>query len=183
MIAWNDKCIAFIAASFFSLFPSHPLRSDDINDSYSGLFTYHISTNTWNLLYLDVNHQLAANPEIHSVKARTLHAMLFDDVRRFMSKRKSFSRDGIFFENFIFSFKFSKLLQFIYFLKIEQEEDLCIWRTAAERLMRLSHAVWHRKLTNNRNNCCIDFNAVWFSRKLQLRKTISRTMSCSRRCE
>lgn len=65
--------------SSFSFLPS--LRSDDVNDSYSGFYTYHINTNTWNLLYLDVNHQLAANPEIHSVKARTLHAMLFDDVR------------------------------------------------------------------------------------------------------
>jgi hypothetical protein len=68
-----------IALWFLFFLP--PRRSDDINDSYSGFYTYHINTNTWNFLYLDVNHQLAANPEIHSVKARSLHAMLFDDVR------------------------------------------------------------------------------------------------------
>lgn len=68
----------FTLSSLYSTFN----RFDEINDSglYSGFYTYHINTNTWNLLYVDVNHQLAANPEFHSIKVRTMHAMLFDDV-------------------------------------------------------------------------------------------------------
>lgn len=69
----------FTLSSLYSTFN----RFDEINDSglYSGFYTYHINTNTWNLLYVDVNHQLSANPEFHSIKVRTMHAMLFDDVR------------------------------------------------------------------------------------------------------
>lgn len=66
------------------LFTFHILahRSDEgASDSFSGFYSYHINTNTWNLLCLDVNHINAANPEINSIKARVSHSMLYDDVR------------------------------------------------------------------------------------------------------
>lgn len=62
-------------------------RFDEINDLYSGFYTYHINTNTWNMLYVDQNHQLSANPEFLSIKARILHAMLFDDVSIYFSPK------------------------------------------------------------------------------------------------
>ncbi|XP_070491388.1 muskelin isoform X2 [Chironomus tepperi] len=58
-------------------------KSDEgANDSYSGFYSYHINTNTWNLLCLDINHINAANPEINSIKARVSHSMLYDDNRK-----------------------------------------------------------------------------------------------------
>jgi N-acetylneuraminic acid mutarotase len=55
-------------------------RSDDSSEYFSGLYSYHINTNTWNLIYLDTNHPLAANPEVQSVKSRVHHSMIYDHV-------------------------------------------------------------------------------------------------------
>lgn len=55
-------------------------RSDDSTDYFSDFYAYHINTNTWNKLYVDIAHPLAANPDIQSVKSRINHSMLYDDV-------------------------------------------------------------------------------------------------------
>ncbi|XP_053684609.1 muskelin isoform X1 [Sabethes cyaneus] len=44
---------------------------------YSGLFSYHISTNTWNHLLVDCGHPSAASPHVQSIKSRVTHSMLF----------------------------------------------------------------------------------------------------------
>lgn len=68
----------------FNLIPS--FRSDEgSSDSFSGFFSYHISTNSWNHIYHDINHINAANPEINSIKARISHSMVYDDVRDFIT--------------------------------------------------------------------------------------------------
>lgn len=55
-------------------------RSDDSAEYFSDFYAYHINTNTWNKLYVDISHPLAANPDTQSVKSRINHSMLYDDV-------------------------------------------------------------------------------------------------------
>ncbi|KAG5676935.1 hypothetical protein PVAND_006732 [Polypedilum vanderplanki] len=55
-------------------------KSDESNETFSGFYSYHISTNTWNLICLDVGHPSAANPEMNSIKSRTSHGMIYDDT-------------------------------------------------------------------------------------------------------
>lgn len=57
-----------------------PNRSDDTAEYFSDFYAYHINTNTWNKLYVDIAHSLASNPDIQSVKSRINHSMLYDDV-------------------------------------------------------------------------------------------------------
>ena len=57
-------------------------RSEDSAEYYSDFYAYHINTNTWNKLYVDISHPLAANPDIQSVKSRVNHSILYDDVSR-----------------------------------------------------------------------------------------------------
>lgn len=47
---------------------------------YSGLFSYHISTNTWNHILVDCGHPSAASPHVQSIKSRVTHSMLFHHV-------------------------------------------------------------------------------------------------------
>ncbi|XP_058830933.1 muskelin isoform X1 [Topomyia yanbarensis] len=49
---------------------------------YSGLFSYHISTNTWNHILVDCGHQSAASPHVQSIKSRVTHSMLFHHKHR-----------------------------------------------------------------------------------------------------
>lgn len=44
---------------------------------YSGLFSYHIATNTWQELLVDCAHPTASNPDVVSIKSRVTHSMLF----------------------------------------------------------------------------------------------------------
>ena len=56
--------------------------SEDSNDmKYSGLYSYHIGTNTWQLLLVDCAHPTAANPDVLSIKSRATHSMLFHHVK------------------------------------------------------------------------------------------------------
>lgn len=57
-----------------------PCRSDDNAEYFSDFYAYHIATNTWNKLFVDIAHPLASKPEIQSVKSRVNHSMLYDDV-------------------------------------------------------------------------------------------------------
>lgn len=47
------------------------------NPQYSGLFSYHIATNTWQQLLVDCAHPTASNPDVASIKSRVTHSMLF----------------------------------------------------------------------------------------------------------
>lgn len=47
---------------------------------YSGLYSYHIGTNTWTEVLVDCGHPSAANPDVQSIKARVTHSMLFHQV-------------------------------------------------------------------------------------------------------
>ncbi|XP_062544151.1 muskelin isoform X2 [Armigeres subalbatus] len=49
---------------------------------YSGLFSYHISTNTWNHILVDCGHPTAASPYVQSIKSRVTHSMLFHHKHR-----------------------------------------------------------------------------------------------------
>ncbi|XP_037034609.1 muskelin isoform X2 [Bradysia coprophila] len=50
---------------------------DSSNDNpYSGLYSYHINTNTWTHILVDCNDPLASNPDIRSIKSRSTHSML-----------------------------------------------------------------------------------------------------------
>lgn len=51
-------------------------------DEYSGLFSYHIPTNTWHELLVDCEHPSASNPDVQSIKARVTHSMLFHERNR-----------------------------------------------------------------------------------------------------
>lgn len=48
--------------------------------SYSGLYSYHIPTNTWTQILVDCAHPTASNPEVMSIKSRVTHCMLFHHV-------------------------------------------------------------------------------------------------------
>lgn len=54
------------------------LTSDPV--SFSGLFSYHIPTNTWTQILVDCAHETASNPEIMSIRSRVTHSMLFHHV-------------------------------------------------------------------------------------------------------
>lgn len=70
--------MTFRLHKFMLCFPS---RSDDSNvESFSDFYAYHINTNTWNKLYVDITHPQAANFDTQSVKSRINHSMLYDDV-------------------------------------------------------------------------------------------------------
>lgn len=69
----NMNCITSCSA-----FVNRP--DDGSVDSFSDFYAYHINTNTWNKLYVDIHHPTADNPDIQSVKSRINHSMLYDDV-------------------------------------------------------------------------------------------------------
>lgn len=56
---------------------------DDLSNEpmYSGLFSFHIGTNTWTQIRVDFAHPTASNPEVLSIKSRVTHSMLFHHVR------------------------------------------------------------------------------------------------------
>lgn len=59
-----------------------PRNVDDLSNEpvYSGLFSFHIGTNTWTQILVDCAHQNAANPEVMTIKSRVTHSMLFHHV-------------------------------------------------------------------------------------------------------
>lgn len=59
-------------------------KIDDLastDNQYSGLYSYHINTNTWTQILVDCNHPSASNPDVHSIKSRSTHSMLLHNVR------------------------------------------------------------------------------------------------------
>ncbi|XP_053672386.1 muskelin [Anopheles nili] len=49
---------------------------------YSGLFSYHISTNTWTHILVDCEHPTASSPHVLSIRSRVTHSMLFHHKHR-----------------------------------------------------------------------------------------------------
>uniref|UniRef100_A0A2M4BCX4 Putative muskelin n=2 Tax=Anopheles marajoara TaxID=58244 RepID=A0A2M4BCX4_9DIPT len=49
---------------------------------YSGLFSYHISTNTWTHILVDCGHPSASSPHVESIRSRVTHSMLFHHKHR-----------------------------------------------------------------------------------------------------
>nr|XP_040229116.2 muskelin isoform X1 [Anopheles coluzzii] len=49
---------------------------------YSGLFSYHISTNTWAHILVDCEHPTASSPYVQSIRSRVTHSMLFHHKHR-----------------------------------------------------------------------------------------------------
>lgn len=47
---------------------------------YSGLYSYHIATNTWTQILVDCYHPTASQPEVQSIKSRITHCMVFHSV-------------------------------------------------------------------------------------------------------
>lgn len=58
------------------------LRENDAQ--YSGLYSYHIPTNTWRELLVDCEHRSASDPDVLSIKARVTHSMLFHERNRML---------------------------------------------------------------------------------------------------
>lgn len=59
-----------------------PRNIDELSNEaqYSGLFSFHIGTNTWTEILVDCGHPSASNPEVLSIKSRVTHSMLFHHV-------------------------------------------------------------------------------------------------------
>lgn len=49
---------------------------------YSGLFSYHIATNTWTQIFVDCHHPMACQSEVLSIKSRITHCMVFHNKTR-----------------------------------------------------------------------------------------------------
>lgn len=64
-----------------------PRNVDDLNEPpmYSGLYSFHIGTNTWTQILIDCGHSTASNPEVMSIKSRVTHSMLFHHVSHWSS--------------------------------------------------------------------------------------------------
>lgn len=63
-----------------------PRNIDDLSNepSYSGLYSFHIGTNTWTQILVDCAHVTASNPEVMSIKSRVTHSMLFHHVSTYI---------------------------------------------------------------------------------------------------
>uniref|UniRef100_A0A1B0CC51 Muskelin N-terminal domain-containing protein n=2 Tax=Lutzomyia longipalpis TaxID=7200 RepID=A0A1B0CC51_LUTLO len=61
-----------------------PRNIDDMSNDpqYSGLFSYHIGTNTWTQLLVDCGHPTAAHFDVPSIKSRVTHSMVFHHRHR-----------------------------------------------------------------------------------------------------
>lgn len=49
---------------------------------YSGLFSYHIATNTWTQILVDCHHPSACESDVLSIKSRIMHCMVFHNKTR-----------------------------------------------------------------------------------------------------
>ncbi|XP_037825080.1 muskelin isoform X1 [Lucilia sericata] len=64
------------------LTPRSVSASTSSEPEYSGLFSYHIATNTWNQILVDCHHPTASQPEVLSIKSRITHCMVFHNKKR-----------------------------------------------------------------------------------------------------
>ncbi|XP_001361411.1 muskelin isoform X1 [Drosophila pseudoobscura] len=53
-----------------------------IEPEYSGLFSYHIATNTWTQILVDCHHTSASQTDVMSIKSRITHCMVFHNKQR-----------------------------------------------------------------------------------------------------
>ncbi|KAH8299381.1 hypothetical protein KR044_000853 [Drosophila immigrans] len=56
--------------------------TSSVEPEYSGLFSYHIATNTWTQILVDCHHASAAQADIMSIKSRITHCMVFHNKQR-----------------------------------------------------------------------------------------------------
>ncbi|XP_064543793.1 muskelin [Drosophila montana] len=62
------------------LTPRSPTSSTE--PEYSGLFSYHIATNTWTQILVDCHHASASQADVMSIKSRITHCMVFHNKQR-----------------------------------------------------------------------------------------------------
>ncbi|EDW09382.1 uncharacterized protein Dmoj_GI19068 [Drosophila mojavensis] len=62
------------------LTPRSPTASTE--PEYSGLFSYHIATNTWTQILVDCHHASASQADVMSIKSRITHCMVFHNKQR-----------------------------------------------------------------------------------------------------
>ncbi|EDW85574.2 uncharacterized protein Dwil_GK23081 [Drosophila willistoni] len=53
-----------------------------IEPEYSGLYSYHIATNTWTQILVDCHHHSASQADVMSIKSRITHCMVFHNKHR-----------------------------------------------------------------------------------------------------
>lgn len=73
------------------------------NPQYSGLFSYHIATNTWQQILVDCAHPTASQPDVASIKSRVTHSMLFHTGTRHLyifggQRNKDYTTDFLSFQ-------------------------------------------------------------------------------------
>lgn len=74
-----DKRVIYVFGG--KILTARTLSENNTNEpEYSGLFSYHIVTNTWKQLLVDCHHPAAALPEVNTIKARITHCMVFHNV-------------------------------------------------------------------------------------------------------
>ncbi|XP_049309463.1 muskelin isoform X1 [Bactrocera dorsalis] len=64
------------------LTPRSVSNSTSNEPEYSGLFSYHIATNTWTQILVDCHHPSAAQADVLSIKSRITHCMVFHTKHR-----------------------------------------------------------------------------------------------------
>ncbi|XP_053966512.1 muskelin isoform X1 [Anastrepha ludens] len=64
------------------LTPRSVSNSTTTEAEYSGLFSYHIATNTWTQILVDCHHPSAAQADVLSIKSRITHCMVFHTKNR-----------------------------------------------------------------------------------------------------
>ncbi|XP_030373545.1 muskelin [Scaptodrosophila lebanonensis] len=64
------------------LTPRSVNATGSIEPEYSGLFSYHIATNTWTQILVDCHHPSAAQADVMSIKSRITHCMVFHNKQR-----------------------------------------------------------------------------------------------------
>ena len=62
------------------LTPRTVTTSTSNEPEYSGLFSYHIATNTWTQILVDCHHPSASQADVLSIKSRFTHCMVFHNV-------------------------------------------------------------------------------------------------------
>ncbi|ALC41608.1 muskelin, partial [Drosophila busckii] len=64
------------------LTPRSSTATSAIEAEYSGLFSYHIATNTWTQILVDCHHASASQADVMSIKSRITHCMVFHTKQR-----------------------------------------------------------------------------------------------------
>lgn len=102
--------------------------------SFSGLYSYHIPTNTWTQILVDCAHPTASNPEVISIKSRVTHCMLFHHVCTNIRIWLFLFVCGIFNSKFSFDLYLHE--------SVATSETLYFWRPTKQRICNGFHFIW-----------------------------------------